>query len=150
MINGFLKTIASLLMLCIVVSFASRRNDGDDEELGGGTTGQPPVITFDNGTGIYTVRLWKASQYHSPSERCQPIPYMLRKDEKGKIVCTEPHTPIFTQSGSGEVYQIPRGRQEWLCRRRTAGRCSGKMIPSVSLTSPTLPIWGRENPRIFR
>ena len=51
MINGFLKTIASLLMLCTVVSFASCRNDGDDEELGGGTTGQPPVITFDNGMG---------------------------------------------------------------------------------------------------
>ena len=78
MINGFLKTIASLLMLCTVVSFASCRNDGDDEELGGGTTGQPPVITFDNGTATINTEICADLGYDYDDISAKIAPYCTK------------------------------------------------------------------------
>ncbi len=138
MINGFFKTITNLLMLSSIL-FASCGNDRDEEETGGGTTVQPPVITFDNGTGIYTVKVMKSITITPVVTDANNAVYTW-KDEQGKIVCT---TLSYTYSpkAEGEVYfkfrvDATNGSAEEELRVDVVE----KMIPSVSLI-PAYPTY---------
>lgn len=128
------RTIVYLSMLCSILAVVtSCRNDGDDEELGGGATGQPPIITFDNGTGAYTVKITrKITITPVVTGATAPVVYSW-KDDNGKIVSTEP-SYTFSSPAVGESYlkfrvDAKNGSAEEELRIDVVE----KMIPSVSL-----------------
>ncbi len=128
MINGFWKTIASLFMLCCAALFVSCGNDRDDEEL----IAQPPVITFDNGTGVYTVKILKSITI-TPVVTGATDPVYTWKDNNGKIVGTG-LSYTYSPMVAGEVYfkfrvDAKNGSVEEELRIDVVD----KMIPSVSL-----------------
>lgn len=107
MINGFWKTIANLLMFSCVLILASCGNDhdlGEDDGVitPGGDSKNPPVIAFDNGTGIYPVKIMKSITI-TPVVTNAVEPVYTWKDEKGKIVSTEPSL-TYSSPAEGEKY----------------------------------------------
>lgn len=132
MINGFLKTIASLLIFSSITLLASCGNDREDEGTGGVATGMQPVITFDNGTGIYTVKVMKSITI-TPVVTDANDPVYTWKDSQGKIVCTA-LSYTYSPKAEGEVYfkfrvDAKNGSAEEELRVDVVE----KMIPSVSL-----------------
>lgn len=143
MINGFWKTIASLLMLSTVLFFASCRNDGDDEELGGGISGQPPVISFDNGSGIYTVKVMKSITI-TPVVTDAIEPVYTWKDEKGKIVCTD-LSYTYSPKAEGEIFfKFRVDAKNGAAEEELRVDVVEKMIPSVSLIPTYSTYIGKE------
>ncbi|WP_294079821.1 PKD-like domain-containing protein [Proteiniphilum sp. UBA5384] len=128
MINGFWKTVISLFLCSILLFVTSCSNNQDDEKL----ETHPPVITFDNGTGIYTVKVLKSITI-TPVVTGATDPVYTWKDDNGKIVGSD-LSYTYSPKVTGEVYlkfrvDSKNGSAEEELRIDVVD----KMVPSVSL-----------------
>lgn len=139
MMNEFWRTIAKLLMLCCITALASCGNDrdlGEDEGIitPGGDGKNPPVITFDNGTGIYTVKISKSITITPViTNAVEPVLYTW-KDDNGKIVSTAPSFTYDKGKIKGEVYfKIQVDAKNGTTVEELRINVVDKITPSVSL-----------------
>lgn len=137
MMNEFCRTIAKLLMLCCISAFASCGNDrnlGEDEGVitPGGDGKNPPVITFDNGTGIYTVKILKDITI-TPVVDNATDPIYTWKDEKGKIVSTESSLTYSSPDDGEKFFTFRVDAKNGSAEEELRIDVMNKLVPSVSL-----------------
>lgn len=137
MMNEFWRTIAKLLMLCCIAVLASCGNERDLGEDKGvitpnGDGKHPPVITFDNGTGIYAVKILKEITI-TPIVDNATAPVYTWKDENSKIVSTEPSLTYSSPVGGEKYFTFRVDAKNGSTAEELRIDIMDKLIPSVSL-----------------
>ncbi len=137
MINEFWKATANLLMLCSIVLLTSCGNDRDLGADDGVITPEeesknPPVITFDNGTGVYPVKILKEITI-TPIVDNAIAPVYTWKDEKGKIVSTEASFTYSSPADGKKFFTFRVDAKNGSAQEELRIDVMDKMVPSVSL-----------------
>ncbi len=137
MINEFWKATANLLMLCSIVLLTSCGNDRDLGADDGVITPEeesknPPVITFDNGTGIYPVKILKEITI-TPIVDNAIAPVYTWKDENGKIVSTEASFTYSSPADGKKFFTFRVDAKNGSAQEELRIDVMDKMVPSVSL-----------------
>lgn len=139
MINGFLKTVLNWAMICCLTVPLST-SCGNDHDLGegdgvippGGDSANPPVITFDNGTGIYPVKVLKNITI-TPIVTNATDPVYTWKDAKGDIVSTDASLTYSSPAEGEKFFTFRVDAKNGSAQEELRIDVMDKMIPSVSL-----------------